>query len=65
MRHDLAGALAVPDPARTSGRFILVYDDVCIRNSPNPLYFDTAYSANGSMEGTLYPEFRTAWSSGE
>jgi predicted amidophosphoribosyltransferase len=29
VRHDLAAALAVPDPARTSGRFILVYDDVC------------------------------------
>ncbi|MDP9037846.1 MAG: glycoside hydrolase family 28 protein [Acidobacteriota bacterium] len=33
------------------------YDDVCIRNSPNPLFFDTAYTANGSTEGTLYPEF--------
>jgi predicted amidophosphoribosyltransferase len=26
---DLAGALRVPDPARTEGRFILVYDDIC------------------------------------
>lgn len=33
------------------------YDDVCIRNSPNPLYFDTAYSANGPIEGTKFPEF--------
>ena len=33
------------------------YDDVCIRNSPNPILLDTAYSANGSMEGTLYPSF--------
>ncbi len=35
----------------------VVYEDVCIRNSPNPIYLDTAYSANGSMEGTLYPTF--------
>ena len=35
----------------------VVYEDICIRNSPNPIYLDTAYSANGSMEGTLYPTF--------
>jgi polygalacturonase len=33
------------------------YEDVCIRNSPNPILLDTAYSANGSIEGTLYPSF--------
>jgi polygalacturonase len=33
------------------------YEDVCIRNSPNPILLDTAYSANGSMEGTKYPSF--------
>lgn len=33
------------------------YEDVCIRNSPNPILLDTAYSANGSMEGTLFPSF--------
>ncbi len=33
------------------------YDDICIRNSPNPLYFDTAYSAAGSTEGTRFPSF--------
>jgi polygalacturonase len=33
------------------------YSDVCIRNSPNPILLDTAYSANGSMEGKLYPSF--------
>jgi polygalacturonase len=33
------------------------YEDVCVRNSPNPILLDTAYSANGSMEGTLYPSF--------
>jgi predicted amidophosphoribosyltransferase len=26
---DLASVLQVPDPARTAGRFVLVYDDVC------------------------------------
>jgi polygalacturonase len=33
------------------------YEDVCIRNSPNPILLDTAYSANGTMEGTLFPRF--------
>jgi polygalacturonase len=33
------------------------YEDVCIRNSPNPILLDTAYSANGSMEGTQFPKF--------
>jgi predicted amidophosphoribosyltransferase len=27
--NELRGALAVPDPGRTAGRFILVYDDIC------------------------------------
>ena len=27
--YELRDALAVPDPGRTAGRFILVYDDVC------------------------------------
>jgi hypothetical protein len=27
--NELRDALAVPDPARTAGRFILVYDDIC------------------------------------
>ena len=35
----------------------VVYYDVCVRNSPNPILFDTAYSANGSMEGNSYPTF--------
>jgi polygalacturonase len=29
----------------------VVYDDLCIRNSPNPITLDTAYSANGPLEG--------------
>lgn len=33
------------------------YDDVCIRNSPNPIMLDTAYSAAGSLQGALYPRF--------
>lgn len=35
----------------------VTYDDVCIRNSRNPILLDTAYSANGSMEGNRYPSF--------
>lgn len=30
----------------------VVYDDVCIRNSPNPITLDAAYSAAGALEGT-------------
>ena len=30
----------------------VVYDDVCIRNSPNPITLDTAYSANGRCRAT-------------
>jgi predicted amidophosphoribosyltransferase len=26
---DLRGVLAIPDPARTAGKFVLVYDDIC------------------------------------
>ncbi len=33
------------------------YDDVCIRSSPNPIYLDTAYSANGPTAGTKFPTF--------
>lgn len=33
------------------------YEDVCIRNSPTSILLDAAYSANGSLEGTLYPTF--------
>jgi len=34
------------------------YDDVCIRNSPNPITLDTAYSANGPLQGTSPPTMR-------
>ncbi len=33
----------------------VVYDDVCIRNSPNPITLDTAYSAAGTLEGNSPP----------
>lgn len=33
------------------------YNDVCIRNSPNPIQLDTAYSAAGTLQGTLFPSF--------
>ncbi|MGI4829129.1 MAG: glycoside hydrolase family 28 protein [Janthinobacterium lividum] len=45
------------NPARGGLVHDVSYDDVCIRNSPNPIQFDMAYSANGSMEGTLFPSF--------
>ena len=36
----------------------VVYDDVCIRNSPNPITLDTAYTAAGTLEGTSPPTMR-------
>lgn len=36
----------------------VVYDDVCIRNSPNPISMDTAYSANGPLQGDSPPSMR-------
>jgi polygalacturonase len=36
----------------------VVYDDVCIRNSPNPITLDTAYSAAGTLQGDSLPTMR-------
>ena len=36
----------------------VVYDDLCIRNSPNPITLDTAYSANGPLQGNSPPSMR-------
>ncbi len=36
----------------------VVYDDVCIRNSPNPITLDTAYSAAGTLTGNSPPSMR-------
>jgi polygalacturonase len=33
----------------------VLYDDVCIRNSPNPITLDTAYSASGTVKGNSPP----------
>ena len=36
----------------------VVYDDVCIRNSPRPIDITAAYSANGPVKGNSPPTFR-------
>jgi len=36
----------------------VTYDDVCIRNSPNPITLDTAYTAAGTLEGNSPPTMR-------
>jgi polygalacturonase len=36
----------------------VLYDDVCIRNSPNPITLDTAYSANGPLQGDSPPTMK-------
>ncbi|HEV2173527.1 MAG TPA: glycosyl hydrolase family 28 protein, partial [Nitrospira sp.] len=33
----------------------VIYDDVCIRNSPNPLTLDTGYTAAGTLKGNSPP----------
>jgi polygalacturonase len=36
----------------------VVYDDVCIRNSPNPITLDTGYTAAGTPKGDSPPTMR-------
>ena len=36
----------------------VVYDDVCIRNSPNPITLDTGYTAAGTVTGNSPPTMR-------
>ena len=36
----------------------IVYDDVCIRNSPRPIDLTSAYAANGPVKGDSPPTFR-------
>ena len=33
----------------------VVYDDVCVKNSPNPIALDTGYSAAGTLTGNKLP----------
>ncbi len=36
----------------------VVYDGVCIRNSPNPIFFDTGYTAAGVLQGNRLPTYK-------
>jgi polygalacturonase len=36
----------------------VIYDDVCIRNSPRPIDITAAYAANGPVKGNSPPTFR-------
>lgn len=36
----------------------VIYDDICIRNSPNPITFDTGYTAAGTLQGNSLPTYR-------
>ncbi|MGA2887820.1 MAG: glycosyl hydrolase family 28 protein [Terracidiphilus sp.] len=36
----------------------VIYDDVCIRNSPNPITLDTSYTAAGTLKGNSPPIMR-------
>jgi len=36
----------------------VMYTHVCIRNSPNPIMLDTAYTANGALRGEKKPTMR-------
>lgn len=35
----------------------VLYNDICIRNSPNPLIFDTGYTAAGTLQGDHLPTY--------
>jgi polygalacturonase len=36
----------------------VIYDDVCVRDSPNPITLDTGYTAAGTLEGNSPPSMR-------
>lgn len=36
----------------------VIYDDVCVRNSPNPIILDTGYTAAGTLQGNSLPTYR-------
>jgi polygalacturonase len=36
----------------------VLYDDICIRNSPNPITLDTGYTAAGTLKGNSPPTMR-------
>lgn len=36
----------------------VVYNNVCIRNSANPLFFDTGYTAAGTLQGNRLPVYK-------
>jgi polygalacturonase len=36
----------------------VAYDDVCVRNSPNPITLDTGYTASGTVKGNSPPTMR-------
>lgn len=36
----------------------VLYDDVCIRDSPNPIFFDTGYTAAGVLQGDRLPTYQ-------
>ncbi len=36
----------------------VVYDNVCVRNSPNPVFLDTSYTAAGTLGGNKLPVYR-------
>ncbi len=36
----------------------VIYDDICVRDSPNPITLDTGYTAAGTVEGNSPPSMR-------
>jgi predicted amidophosphoribosyltransferase len=52
---DLRAALAVPDPARIEGRFVLVYDDICTTGGQLDAVADCLISEGGAarVEGVV------------
>jgi polygalacturonase len=36
----------------------IIFDDICVRNSPNPIVLDTGYTAGGELKGDFPPVMR-------
>jgi predicted amidophosphoribosyltransferase len=58
---DLRAVLSVPEPARTAGRFVLVYDDICTTGGQLDAVADCLISEGGAarVEGVVLA--RAAW----
>ncbi len=58
---ELRSALAIPDPARTAGRRVLVYDDVCTTASQLNVVADCLQAEGGAARVEALVLARAPW----